>query len=86
MSNVQFREAESVVSSIKERIEPVWVTLLERRGCLSGVEILCGLPKRPGGAIGWGRTFEGTVCANEENKPKDTRVGSISTGKDDVSR
>ena len=51
------------------------------------MEILCGLPKRLGGAIGWGRTFEGTVCANEENKgPKDTRVGSVSRGEDDVSR
>ena len=35
---------------------------------------VCGLSKRLGGAIGWGRTFEGTVCANEENKPEDNRV------------
>ena len=47
---------------------------------------MCGLPKRLGGAIGWGRTFEGTVCANEENQRKDTHIGSVSTGKDDVSR
>ena len=47
---------------------------LDRGGCLLGVEILCGLPKRLGGAIGWGRTFEGTVCANEENKPAEKRV------------
>ena len=67
-------EAEPVGSSIKERIEPVWGDTALDRGCLPGVEILCGLPKRPGGAIGWGRTFEGTVCANEENKPEDRRV------------
>ena len=74
------------MSSVKERIEPVWGdTALDRGGCLLGVEILCGLPKRLGGAIGWGRTFDGTVCANEENKPKDTRVGSASRGEDDVS-
>ena len=42
---------------------------LDRGGCLLGVEILCGLPTRLGGAIGRGRTFEGTVCANEDNEP-----------------
>ena len=47
------------------------------------MEILCGLPKRPSGVIGCGRMFEGTVCANEENEPKDTRVGSVSRGEDD---
>ena len=53
-------EAEPVGSSIKERIEPVrGDTALDRGGCLPGVEILCGLPKRLNGAIGWGRTFEG---------------------------
>jgi len=43
-----------------------------------------GLPERLGGAIGWERTFEGNVCANEENGPKDTRVGSVSRGEYDV--
>ena len=53
-SNVQFQEAEPVVSTVKERIEPVWGDTLDRGGCLLGVEILCGLPlKRLGGAIGW---------------------------------
>ena len=59
---------------------------LDRGGCLPGVEILIGLLKRRGCAIVWERTFEGTVCANEENEPKDTRVGSVSRGEDDVSR
>ena len=59
---------------------------LDRGGFMLGVEMLCGLPKRLGGAVGWGRTFEGTVCANEENQRKDTHIGSVSTGKDDVSR
>ena len=72
--NVQFREAEPVVSLIKERIEPVWGDTLDRGGCLPGVEILFGLSKRLGSAIGWGRTFEGTVCANEEIKPEVKRV------------
>ena len=48
------------------------------------MEILCGLPKRLGGALGWGRKFEGTVYANEENEPKGTRVGSVSRGDDDI--
>ena len=52
----------------------LWGDTLERGGFLLGEEILCGLPKRLGGAIGWGRTFEGTVCANEEIKPEDKRV------------
>ena len=52
-SNVQFQEAEPVVSSVKERIELVWGDTLDRGGCLLGVEILCGLIKRLGGAIGW---------------------------------
>ena len=73
-SNVQFQEAEPVVSSIKERIEPAWGDTLGRGGFLLGVEILCGLSKRLGGAIRWGRTFEETVCANEENKLEDKRV------------
>ena len=47
---------------------------LDRGDSLLGVEIMCGLPKRLGGAVGWGRTFEGTVCANEENKPENKRV------------
>ena len=62
------------------------VTLWAEEAVCWGVQILCGLLKRVGCAIGWGRTFEGTVCAIKENKPKDTRVGSVSTGKDDVSR
>jgi hypothetical protein len=63
---------------------PAWSDTLDRGGCLLRVEILCGLPlKRLGSAIGWGRTFEGTVCANE-NELKDTCVGSVSTGEDDV--
>ena len=48
------------------------------------MEILCGLPKRLGGALGLGRKFEGTVYANTENEPKDTRVGSVCRGDDDV--
>ena len=51
------------------------------------MEILCGLPKRLGGAIGWGRTFEGTVCANEEIKRKTSVFnGSVSRGEleDDI--
>ena len=67
-------KAEPVGSSIKERIEPAWGDALHRGGFLLGVEILCGLPKRLGGAIGWGRTFEGTVCAIEEIKPEVNRV------------
>ena len=66
------------LSSIKERIKPAWGDTLGRGGCLLGVEILCGPPKRLGGTIGWGRMFEGTVCANEGNEPKDKRVGSVS--------
>ena len=66
--------AEQVGSSIKERIEPAWDETLDQGGFLLGVEILCGLPERLGGAIGWGRTFEGTVCADEENKPEHKRV------------
>ena len=73
-SNVQFQEAEPVVSSIKQRIEPAWGDTLDRGGCLPGVEILCGLSKRLGCAMGWGGTFEGTVCANEEIKPEVKRV------------
>ena len=38
------------------------------------MEILSGLPKKLGCAMGWGRTFEGTVCANEEIKPEVKRV------------
>ena len=53
---------------------------LDRGGFLLGVEILCGLPKRLGGAIGWGRTFEGTVCANEENKLGISRKISVFNG------
>ena len=48
----------------------MWGDTLDRGGFLLGVEILCGLPKRLGDAIGWGRTFEG----NEENEPEDKRV------------
>ena len=51
------------------------------------MEILCDLPKRLGGAIGRGRTFEGTVCPNEEIKQKTSVFnGSDSRGKlaDDI--
>ena len=50
------------------------MTLWTREAVCWGVEILCGLPKRLGGAIGWGRRLGGTVCANEEIKPEDKRV------------
>ena len=74
-SNFQVQVAEPVVSSIKERIEPVrGDTAWDRGGCLPGVEILCGLSKKLGCAMGWARTFEGTVCANEDNMPEDKRV------------
>ena len=33
--------------------------------------IISGLPKRPGGLVGWGRTFEEAAFAIEENRPKD---------------
>ena len=65
-------EAEPVGSSIKERIEPAWGDPLDRGGFLLGVEILCGLPKKLGTAIGWGRTRGN--WANEENKPEDKRA------------
>ena len=49
---------------------------LDRRGCLLGVEILCGLLKTLGCAIGWeGRSRE--LCANEENKPEDRRSMAV---------
>ena len=35
-SNVQFQEAEPVVSSIKERIEPVWATLWTEEALCQG--------------------------------------------------
>ena len=57
---------------------------LDRRGCLLGVEILCGLQNRLGGALGWGRKFEGAVYANKENEPKGNRAGSVCRGYDDV--
>ena len=60
---------------------------LDRGGFLLGVEILCGLPKRLGCAIGRVRTFEGTVCANEEIKRKTSVFnGSNSRGElaDDI--
>jgi len=40
-------------------------------GCLLEVGIISGLPKRPGGLVGWGRTFEEAAFAIEENRPKD---------------
>ena len=45
-------EAEPVGSSIKKGIEPAWGDPLDQGGFLLRVEILCGLPKRLGGAIG----------------------------------
>ena len=48
------------------------------------MEILCGLQNRLGGALVWGRKFEGTVYANKENEPKDTPVGCVCRGDDDV--
>ena len=83
-SNVQFQEAAPVVSTVTERIEPVWGDTLDRGGCLLAVEILCGLPKRlGGGAIGWEESSR-ELYANEENERKATRVGSVSRGDDDV--
>ena len=62
-------------------MEPAWGDTLDRGGFLLGVETLCGLSKRLGGAIGWGRTFEGTVCAIEENERKHTMLAVYKEGK-----
>jgi len=48
-----------------------WTHPLVRGGRLLDVGIISGLPKRPGGPVGWGRTFEEAAFAIEENRPKD---------------
>ena len=39
------------------------------------MEILGGLPKIPGGTVGWGRMYKESVYANEENGLKDAHFG-----------
>ena len=53
------------------------------RHWLLGVRILRDLPKRPGGPVGWGRTFKEAVYAIEQNLLRGRCVG-VSGGEDDV--